>query len=77
MAHRMNEFFSQMGTIIEKYSASDAFPEGGKFTAECGYREDAFSTDCRLILKKRGRIVMRKLISYEWQKGYIKKSNIM
>jgi hypothetical protein len=77
MAHRMNEFFSQMGTIIEKYSASDAFPEGGKFTAECCFDNDISTTPCRLILKKRGRIVMRKLISYEWKNGYIKKSNIM
>ena len=76
-ARRMNEFFSRMEKLILQYSLSEGFPEGGKFTAECCFDNDISTTSCRLILKKRGRIVMRKLISYKWQNGYIKESNIM
>ena len=77
MAKRMNGFFTHMGEVIEKYTSSDAFPEGGKFTAECDWCEDSTLASCRFILKQRGRVRYRRNISYEWEKGYVKKSNIM
>lgn len=76
-ARRMNEFFSRMGTVIEKYAGSKDFPDGGKFTAECTFTPESAVTQCKLTLKQRGRTLHRKCIVYQWHKGYIKKSNIM
>ncbi len=76
-AARMNAFFNKMGEDIAAFSASPKFPDGGKFTAECTYDRDNSLTCCRFSLKQRGRFVRRLKIDYQWEKGYIKKSNIV